>query len=209
MRLNADRLIGAIAARQAGCVTFGQLISAGLARSVIEHRVRSGRLIRRFRGVYVVGHEAPIELQEEWAASLALGETSCLVRGSCAYVRRLIAAPPSIPEICVPEKERKPRPGVRILPPNGLEAAEIEFVRGLRVTAIPVLLLDLCSDGETRYAQGLLNEARVKRQLSDGEIEAFLEAPADGGGAAGFTPSSTDGSEEECPAPRPSGSCGG
>jgi hypothetical protein len=53
-----DVVIAAHASRQHGLVRFAQLRAAGLDYSAIGKRVRAGRLHRRCRGVYSVGHAA-------------------------------------------------------------------------------------------------------------------------------------------------------
>ena len=53
----ADRIIGRIAALQHGVVTRAQLLSAGVSRRSIAHRLDKGSLIRLHAGIYRVGRE--------------------------------------------------------------------------------------------------------------------------------------------------------
>jgi len=66
-----DRAIGGIAARQHGVVTRAQLLSAGLGRGGIAHRLAERRLHRLDRGVFLVGHAVAPPLAHEMAAVLA------------------------------------------------------------------------------------------------------------------------------------------
>src|SRR5687767_4040372 len=53
-----DRAIARLATRQDGVVERRQLVALGVSAAAIDHRVRTGRLILLYRGVYTVGHEA-------------------------------------------------------------------------------------------------------------------------------------------------------
>jgi hypothetical protein len=87
MRASAtpDRRLADLAARQHGVVSRGQLLELGLDRGTIERRVRSGRLHRLYRGVFVVGHTlVPVD-GRYLAAVLACGPQAALsVRSAAA-----------------------------------------------------------------------------------------------------------------------------
>jgi predicted transcriptional regulator of viral defense system len=85
-RANSRReaAIAHLAARQHGVVTTGQLLVAGVLRSGITGRVKSGRLHRIHRGVYAVGHPN-IGSEGRWmAAVLACGDRAVLSHRSAA-----------------------------------------------------------------------------------------------------------------------------
>lgn len=79
-----DRVIARIAASQHGHVTRSQLLDAGFDRNAIAHRVRTGRLVRRHRGVYAVGHPPPSPHARAMAAVLACGRGAALSHRAAA-----------------------------------------------------------------------------------------------------------------------------
>jgi very-short-patch-repair endonuclease len=79
-----DALIARIAARQHGVISTAQLRLVGLSHTGINRRMQAGRLHRRFRGVYAVGHTG-VSTEGEWmAAVLACGEGAVLSHRSAA-----------------------------------------------------------------------------------------------------------------------------
>jgi hypothetical protein len=59
---DTDAVINALAAGQHGVVARDQLRAAGLSQHTIEYRVKKGRLVLLYRGVYRVGPlRAPFE----------------------------------------------------------------------------------------------------------------------------------------------------
>src|SRR5947199_8124607 len=74
--------LAAVAGKQYGNVTRGQLHALGLSHGAIVNRVAKGRLYRVFRGVYSVGR--PPGSPHEWASAavLAAGPGAALSHGS-------------------------------------------------------------------------------------------------------------------------------
>jgi very-short-patch-repair endonuclease len=81
---SVEGLIAEIAGVQRGRVARYQLRSAGIDRHAIDRRVKTGRLIVKHPGVYMVGHAADVELGDETAALLACGPTAMLSHHSAA-----------------------------------------------------------------------------------------------------------------------------
>ena len=73
-----DRRIAELAKRQHGVVSLTQLAGFGLTPRAVRSRVSAGRLQRRYRGVYAVGHDK-LSLRGRWmAAVLAFGRGAVL-----------------------------------------------------------------------------------------------------------------------------------
>jgi REase_MTES_1575/Transcriptional regulator, AbiEi antitoxin len=81
-----DARLAALARRQHGVVTLGQLAELGLRRSAVAERARRGRLHRVHRGVYAVGHLALTRNGRFMAAVLACGEGAALSHFSAAVL---------------------------------------------------------------------------------------------------------------------------
>ena len=69
----ADVAVAALAARQQGVVSIGQLRACGLGEGAIRLRVRRRRLLRLHHSVYAVGHARLTARGRLWAAVLACG----------------------------------------------------------------------------------------------------------------------------------------
>jgi hypothetical protein len=79
-----DRLIGGLAARQHGYVTREQLLALGVGSGAIKYRVKIGRLIPVYAGVYAVGYVRRDPVSCAHAAVLACGDKGVLSHGSAA-----------------------------------------------------------------------------------------------------------------------------
>lgn len=132
-------MVAAVAARQRGVVTVGQLRQAGIGRNGAAHRVRHGRLVPIHRGVYRVGPVAA-PLSREVAALLACGPTAALSHHTAAAVWGLRPPHPGDVHVTVTGQRATNRPGLRVHRTHSLDAAVHD---GLRLTAPARTLLDL------------------------------------------------------------------
>jgi len=82
--LPIDRAIADLAERQRGHVARWQLLELGLSPDAIAYRVRGGRLLRVYPGVYAVGHRRPHPVDRSMAALLACGPGAVLSHASAA-----------------------------------------------------------------------------------------------------------------------------
>ena len=82
--LTLEKAIADVAARQRGHIARSQLLELGLGPAAIQYRIRIGRLIPVYRGVYAVGHRRPHPIDRSMAAVLACGPGAVLSHGSAA-----------------------------------------------------------------------------------------------------------------------------
>jgi very-short-patch-repair endonuclease len=81
---DTDHRIAAYAAANYGVVSFAELRSLGLGEDAVDHRLVRGRLHRRHKGVYTVGHPL-LSLRGRWrAAVLACGDGAVLSHSDAA-----------------------------------------------------------------------------------------------------------------------------
>ena len=77
-----EREIARIASRQHGIVSRVELLRAAISRKEIAGRIRVGLLIRVYRGVDRVGHQAPSLEARYMAAVKAAGDGAVLSGGT-------------------------------------------------------------------------------------------------------------------------------
>jgi hypothetical protein len=85
-----------VAAGQAGRIAYAQLLVAGLSLDEVRGWIRRGELIRRRRGVYALGHEAPGYEALLWEVDLWTGPGACLTGASAAHWREFLKYRPEV-----------------------------------------------------------------------------------------------------------------
>jgi very-short-patch-repair endonuclease len=157
-----DRLLGAIAAQQHGMVARRQLVDAGLEEHEIAYRVRTGRLIRRHRGVYAVGHVPPSPHARAMAAVLACGPGAVLSHRSAGALWGLVrdTGPPD-----VTAAGRRRHPGIAV---HRSRLAETDITRhyDIPITTPARTLLDLADSMDPAALTRAVQEARLRHILS-------------------------------------------
>lgn len=172
---HADARVAGLAGRQGGAISRAQLRELGLGRGAIEHRLASGALHRRHRGVYVVGHLAKPPLQEEFAAVLACPPGSLVSHHAAAAQAGF--RPPAVPpiDVTVVRGDRRRHAGIRVRPiPAPLHPADVRTRDGLPVTAPARTLLDLAAALTERDLRWAVEEARVLRLVSDRDLRSVV-----------------------------------
>ena len=91
--------IAVLATRAHGVVCRSELLEAGVTRSEIYQRLRSGALIAVFRGVYRVGHTAPSLEARYLAAVRACGAGAVLSGRAAARLLGLLQGPAPAQEV--------------------------------------------------------------------------------------------------------------
>lgn len=143
----ADQRIAAIAERQGGIVSYAQLLALGIDDSAIDRRVRAGRLHRRHRGVYAVGHRVLGPDGRWWAAVLACGDDAALGFASGGSALGIRSYDGAAIDVIVGPGGRKQRTGIRMHRVGPLPADELTTLRGLPITTAARTLLDLAASG--------------------------------------------------------------
>jgi very-short-patch-repair endonuclease len=159
-----DEAIVALARRQHGVVSTGQLRSLGLGHHAVAGRVERGWLRRLHHGVYVVG-PLETELTAPTAALLAVGDGAISHR-TAAVIWGLLPTRPADPvHVTLLNANRRSRPGLTVHH-HDLPANQIRRRHGLRLTSPARTLADLPpNELERAY-----NEALVLRLVTHQEV---------------------------------------
>ena len=157
-----DKRISELARRQRGYVTRGQLLKLGLGAQAVKHRVRSGRLIPVYTGVYAVGHRPALPQDRGKGALLACGPKAVLSHGSAATLYGIYRRWDTPFEVTVPTARH--RKGIRIHRAR-LTRDDIRIELGLRVTSPARTLLDMAPRLTDKQLRRAFNGLRLSHQL--------------------------------------------
>jgi very-short-patch-repair endonuclease len=164
---NRARAAWALARRQHGVVTRGQLLALGLGSGEIKHRGATARLHPVMRGVYAVGRPELTRHGAWMAAALRCGPDAALSHESAAALWELRRETGGAIEVSVPLR-RAPRAPAGIVVHR---RAYLEATRrlGIPVTAPTATLVDLATCLSAGELEAAVNEAD-KHDLIDPEV---------------------------------------
>ncbi len=164
----ADRVIATIARRQGGYITRAQLLGLGLTAERIKYRIRIGRLIPAYRGVYAVGHLPRLPVDRAYGALLASGGKSALSYRSSASLWGFYTDWKFPFEVTTPE-DRRPT-GVTVHLSRTLIRADIRYQLGLRTTSPARTVFDMAPRLNGRQLRRMVDDGRNRHQLRAGEL---------------------------------------
>ena len=173
--MHPDERVAAIAARQQGNVTRAQLRGAGLTDRAIARRVASGRLHRRFRGVYLVGHTAPAKYADEMSAALACG--GVVSHRTAAEVFELVERkdPRDDIDVSVRSTSKRRHPGIRLHRQPSLRREDVGVTSdGVPITSPARTLLDFATEAQLRELERAFHEALVQRLTTRDRVAALI-----------------------------------
>ena len=180
-----DQQIARVARGQNGTISWRQLRRLGLTPDAIRSRIAQGRLIRVFRGVYLVADPDLLPLGMQAAALLALGPASLLSHRSAAAVWAFASTKGHQVDVTVIDRNPRPRPGVRIHHVAALHSADITAKSHLRITSPARTVIDFATEASDAELEESFGEVRAKRLINDAKLEqALRRAPANHPGAA-------------------------
>lgn len=136
--------------------------------------VQRGALLARHRGVFAVGHLAPVELGDETAALLALRDGAVLSHHSAARLWNLRTGPDGLIHVTVAGHSARGLTGVRVHSTRILTPRDVRIRNGLPVTSPARTLLDLAEVGTPRTLELAFDQALVSRIVRLGDIDELL-----------------------------------
>lgn len=167
-----DSLIAALAGRQRGYITRAQLLAAGLSSGEITYRIKLGRLIPVYAGVYAVGHLPTLPQDRAVGALLACGKGAVLSHGSAAALWGVFRRWDVPFEVTARTARR--RSGIRVHRAT-LTRADIRTHIGIRVTSPARTLLDIAPRVSEKTLTRAVNELRFARHLRIADLADLLE----------------------------------
>ncbi len=173
MDASVDKRIAALAKRQGGHVSRAQLLALGLSAEAIRHRIRTGRLIRVYNGVYAVGRLPTTRRDQAAGALLACGPRAVLSHSSAAALWAITKQWPLPLELTLTAGDSRPT-GLRVHRSTNLDRTQITHNYGLRVTTPARTVLDLAPRTTQRRLIRIINDLRLERRLTIDELQALI-----------------------------------
>lgn len=127
-------------AQQRGLLTRAQLLAAGVPAARIDERVRTRAWTPVLPRTYLLRPGAEADELRVRAAVLWAGADAVLTGLAAAWWLRMVAAAPATVRVAAPHRTRVLRRPEAVAEPR--RPVEVVEVRGLRVTAAPVTLVD-------------------------------------------------------------------
>lgn len=155
-----------VAARQYGVVTRRQAIALGLTRTMIETRLRRGRLQRVHPGVYCVGGSAPTFEQRVYAAAAWAGPGSVVSHSAAAHLWRMVDRPPPVSDVWTARRRTRPPAGICPHFTNDLSRRDRGKLRNIPVTSPVRTLIDLAGQAPEGVVESALANAIVERRVT-------------------------------------------
>lgn len=161
-----EREIPDLADRQHGVVATWQLIRFGFTHDDIRYRARTGRLHRKHRGVYAVGHGKLTPNGHRMAAVLAYGPDAVLSHRSAAAQWGI--GPGSWKIDVTTPRSRRSRQGIRCHT-AALHPEDIATRNGIPLTSVARTILELAS---------VLSQHGLTRLIEDAERAELIDLRA-------------------------------
>jgi hypothetical protein len=141
-RLPVDRAIDADMASHHGVTTHDRVHELGGTRNLIDNRLRTGKWIAAYRGVYRDAAVPRSAEQDALAAVLAAGERAESSHLSSVWLWGLLARAPDLPHVVVPYDRCVPHPGFVLHRSTDLVGGGIHVRRGIPTTDPARAILD-------------------------------------------------------------------
>ena len=151
--------VWAVAKRQHGVVSRGQLLELGLCADAITHRLAKGRLHSVWRGVYALGRPELSQHGRWMAAVLSCGPEAVLSHSSAADLWEIRSGRGRQLEVSVPLPSQRRRPGILVHRRKALGAAETTTCDHIPVTNPICTLVDIAPGLSRAELEAAVNSA--------------------------------------------------
>ena len=161
----------AIATDQYGLFTGAQWKGAGLSRRSLRYRAASGGVREIHPDVFAVAGAPPSFEQDVLGACLSVGGVAS--HRCAAYLWGFRKFETASVEVLVKKDHTPARSGVKVRRTGRLDDRDIDTLHRLPITSRVRTILDLC-DVSPRFAEGALNGALYRRQVSVRQLDGVL-----------------------------------
>jgi len=162
---NRSAKVARVAGRQAGRVTWAQLMALGVAHGTVADWVREGYLHQVLPRVYAVGHRAPSVEASLWEAVLYAGPGAMLSHATALWWRGLVDKQPRPLQVTTPRRCGSVA-GVKVY---GRRRCERMLHKGLPTTSVEQALLDFAASAPIE---------RVRHALANADYHQVLDLAA-------------------------------
>jgi predicted transcriptional regulator of viral defense system len=169
-----DLDIAAIANRQHGLVTLAQLDELGMDRRTAAARVKSGRLHRVHRGVFLVGYPRLSTETAFLAAVLSGGLGAVLSHGSAAALWGFWREEDRGIHVIAPNRRGRSPRGIVAHRDGWLPSSDTTVLRGIPCTTVARTLLDQAAVLSPRELRKALGEAEVMRLVNHSQLRSQI-----------------------------------
>jgi very-short-patch-repair endonuclease len=128
--------------RHDGVITLEQARAAGMSPRAVQRRLQSGRWRRCTRGVYFADDRPFTDEARIRAAVWGYGRSAVASGLSAAWWHGLTQFAPDLPEVTVPRDSHGRRHADTRLRRRDLRDADVAEIRGLRVTSLPLTVVE-------------------------------------------------------------------
>jgi very-short-patch-repair endonuclease len=167
-----EQELARIANASHGVVTWAELRDAGIAVGEIKQRLRTGALLREYRGVYRVGHRAPSLEAAYLAAVRACGQGAVLSGRASAHLYGVLKGAAPTPEVTAPTERRIA--GIRTRRSRHMEPDDATTWRGIPVTTLSRTMVDVAPRMSVDDLARVCHEAGVLHGLTPASVERVL-----------------------------------
>jgi very-short-patch-repair endonuclease len=169
-----DERIAAVARLQRGRIASRQLRAIDVAPASVSWLVARARLFPSLRGVFVLGHQAPIELSAETEALLSVRDGAALSHWTAAALWGLWTPLPRVVDVTVNDAPAAVNPGVRVHRSRILESCDIRFKRLLPVVSPARTLLDIAPVATERQLELAFDRGLAENILRSSQVADVL-----------------------------------
>ncbi len=137
--------------------------------AAISRWVKDGKLHRKYRTVYTLGHDALSREGEFLAVVYAGGLGSVLSHDALAELYRVRRGRADVIDVVVPRRRVAP-PGTRFHQTRNLDPRDVTTYKGIPVTTIPRLLVDLTDTTTDDELANVIHEADFRGWFDEAKV---------------------------------------